>query len=203
MAGRGSSRPALSDENPALAREGCLAYYPREEIPEAMRVRHLRSTLPLLAGAAAAALLALLGFLIVRQTRGLAVRAPLLIAAGIVAYGYFKHGFVAHDVHATYFFSSLSVLALAFAWRPSLRWPAAGAVLAGAAIVVATPEVTLRALFAPRASVDAAIDITRTALDPARSQAVREGGRLWAHAQLRLDPETESAVRETPVHVDP
>ena len=155
--------------------------------------------------AVAAPLLALLAYLVWRQTRGRRrpLRLALGAASGAVAFGYFKHGFVSHDVHATYFFSTLAVLLLAFAWRPVLRPLAAAAFATAAIAVLAAPEVSPRDLFRPVAAARSAVDHARLAFDRARADALAEGGRAFAHSQLRLDPATEAAVRGHNVHVDP
>ena len=152
----------------------------------------------------AAAMLVLLAYVVAARATGLSRgrQAAVGLIGLAIAYGYFKEGFVRHDVHATFFFGAIATAAVAFAGRPFSRWAALVVVALGVAGFVRTAHVSAR-YFDPIPSVRAYQFEARTFVQSGRRHALLAGARDDVRRSLELDSETLRAVEGHSVHVDP
>jgi hypothetical protein len=154
--------------------------------------------------AVAAAMLALLAYVLWSRAVELTTRrrVALVVIALAVAYGYYKEGFVRHDVHATFFFGAVATAALAFARRPYSRWAVVAVVALGAVGAVRTAHVSAR-YFNPVPSVRAYQFEARTFVQPGRRRALLARSKADVRGSLRLDEATLALLDGRSVHVDP
>jgi hypothetical protein len=152
----------------------------------------------------AAAMLVLLAFVVWAHAATLPLRSR--VAAALIAlafaYGYFKEGFVRHDVHATFFFGALATAAVAFARRPLGRWAGVAVVALAVAGVAGTAHVSAK-YFDPVSAARAFQFELRTFPRSARRHALISGARADVRRSLGLDRPTLRLLRHHTVHVDP
>src|SRR5207247_5212369 len=123
----------------------------------------------------AAGILALLAYVVWRHGADYPPRRRigLFLVAAAFAYGYFKEGFVRHDVHATFFFGAVATAAVAFGTRSPARWLAVLAVALGAAAVLHTAHASLTSFFRPDKAARAYGFEARSLVQGGRRQALR------------------------------
>jgi hypothetical protein len=149
-------------------------------------------------------MLVLLAYAVVARAAGLSRgrQAAIGLIGLAVAYGYFKEGFVRHDVHATFFFGAIATLVVAFAHRPISRWAALVVVALGVVGFVRTAHVSARYLD-PVPSVRAYQFEARTFVQSGRRRRLLAATRDEVRRSLGLDPATLQALRGHTIHVDP
>jgi hypothetical protein len=154
--------------------------------------------------AVAAAMLALLAYCVWSRAAELPRRRGVAVALVALAfsYGYFKEGFVRHDVHATFFFGAVATAALAFARRPYARWAALAVVVLGAVGAVRTAHVSAR-YFDPVPPVRAYQFEARTFVQSGRRHELLASSKADVQRSLGLDAATLGALEGRTVHVDP
>jgi hypothetical protein len=137
-------------------------------------------------------------------------RAACLAAAGaVMAFAYFKHGFVRHDfAHSLYTFVVLMTAPVAFVWRGVAGRVAAGAllvvgVLVTCGVVAEGDQPSLGGLFDPH---DRAANLARQAFDAVRPGTLaeqRDAARAGIRDALAIPPEMIAEIGDGTVHVDP
>jgi hypothetical protein len=118
------------------------------------------------------------------------------------AYGYFKEGFVRHDVHATFFFGAVATAAVAFARPPHARWAAVAVVALGAVGALRTAHVSVKYLD-PVASVRAYQFEARTFIQAGKRRTLLANAKTEVQRSLGLRPATLPELEGHTVHVDP
>jgi hypothetical protein len=154
--------------------------------------------------AVAAAMLALLAYVVWSHAAALPPgrRAAVILIGLAFAFGYFKEGFVRHDVHATFFFGAISTAAVAFARRAFSRWAALAVVALGVAGVVRTAHLSA-GYFDPIPSIRAYQFEARTFVQPGRRRVLVARSKADVRRSLALDPGTLRLLEGHTVHVDP
>jgi hypothetical protein len=149
----------------------------------------------LLAGAAA--------LLLPRLRSSRARTVPLLLAAALYGFAYFKEGFVRHDAHDLAFFSGFAVGMLAFHWRGRARWGALALIAAAVVAVLLTPYESLSSLYRPDTLGRAAITDLRDLADGGRRQRLTESSRQAVRRELAIPPAYLGLVQGHTVDVAP
>jgi hypothetical protein len=154
-------------------------------------------------GVAAAMLVLLAGAVwVAAASLALRPRAGLVVVALAFAYGYFKEGFVRHDVHATFFFGAIATAAVAFARRPISRWVALVVVALGVAGVLRTGHAGA-GFFNPVSAARAYGFEVRALVQPGRRRSLTARAKADVRAAVALDGRTLALLRGRTVHVEP
>jgi hypothetical protein len=144
------------------------------------------------------------GAAVILRTRTLDRARAFSIGALVLVYGfgYWKEGFIRHDVHALAFFAAIATALLAFRWSGVAGIAAAGALVVAVAASVTAPEFA-GFPFHPHGAAAAAAAALQDSVIPHRRDATIAAGRAAIEASVSLDSDVLAELRGHTVDVEP
>ena len=145
------------------------------------------------------------GAAVILRARTLGRARAVSIAALLLVYGfgYWKEGYVRHDVHSLAFFAAVAIALLAFRWRGFARIVASFALVVVVTVSAWAPDFGPTGPFHPVRSAAAAAAALQQSIVPHSRHTAIAAGRAAIRARLALDSNTLAELRNNTVDVEP